>query len=384
MAKKRANGEGNIRKRKDGRWEGRYTAGYDPKTGKRLIKNVLGKTQAEVKEKLKRALEETNGLDVSRAADEYTVASWLRTWYELYAKPNVRTATANRYELIIETYTIPRIGNIKLKKLTTRHLQKLYKELLESGRIHVGKNQNRGLSTTTVHSVHLMLHCALDRAVKERLIPRNPCEDCIVPKPRKLEMKILPPEHIKAYLDAAEARRLLPMFYLELVSGLRKGELVALLWSDLDVEHKTISVSKSIGRDSDGHLAINRPKTENSIRAISIPQEAVDLLVAEHEGHPDNPYLFPSPRTGGMYHPDSVVNLHKKALKRAGLPHIRFHDLRHTFATVALQSGVDVKTVSSMLGHYDPGFTLRTYTHTTRQMQETAAEKMGAFMAQVR
>ena len=128
MAKKRANGEGNIRKRKDGRWEGRYTAGYDSKTGKRLIKNVLGKTQAEVKEKLKKALEECQGLDVSRN-EEYTVATWLRTWYELYAKPNVRTATANRYELIIETYTIPRIGNIKLKKLTTRHLQKLYKEL---------------------------------------------------------------------------------------------------------------------------------------------------------------------------------------------------------------------------------------------------------------
>ena len=100
--------------------------------------------------------------------DEYTAAAWLRTWYELYAKPNVRTATANRYQLIIEHDTIPRIGNIKLKKLTTRHLQKLYKELLESGRIHIGKNQDKGLSTTTVHSVHLMLHCALDRAVKER------------------------------------------------------------------------------------------------------------------------------------------------------------------------------------------------------------------------
>ena len=114
MAKKRANGEGNIRKRKDGRWEGRYTAGYDSKTGKRIIKNVLGKTQAEVKEKLKKALEECQGLDVSRS-EEYTVATWLRTWYELYAKPNVR-ATANRYELIIETYTIPRIGSIKPTK----------------------------------------------------------------------------------------------------------------------------------------------------------------------------------------------------------------------------------------------------------------------------
>ena len=366
MAKKRANGEGNIRKRKDGRWEGRYTAGYDPKTGKRLIKNVLGKTQAEVKEKLKRALEETNGLDVSRTADEYTVASWLRAWYELYAKPNVRTATANRYQLIIEQYTVPRIGSIKLKKLTTRPLQKLYKELLESGRIHIGKNQNKGLSTTTVHSVHLMLHCALERAVKERLISRNPCEDCIVPKPRKLEMKILPPEHMKAYLEAAEHRGLLPMFYLELVSGLRKGELVALRWDDLDIQQRTISVSKQYVRNPDGSLELTRPKTENSVRLVSIPQTAVELLIQEHAKHPD-----------------SMVNLHKKILKDAGLEHLRFHDLRHTFATTALQNGVDVKTVSSMLGHFDAGFTLRTYTHATRQKQDEAAQTMGNFIEQI-
>jgi len=383
MAKKRANGEGNIRKRKDGRWEGRYTAGYDPKTGKRLIKNVLGKTQAEVKEKLKRALEETNGLDVSRAADEYTVASWLRTWYELYAKPNVRTATANRYELIIEQYTVPRIGNIKLKKLTTQHLQKLYKELLESGRIHVGKGQDNGLSTTTVHSVHLMLHCALERAVKERLISRNPCEDCIVPKPRKLDMKILTPEHMKAYLEAADRRGPPPLFYLELVSGLRKGELVALRWDDVDIRQRTISVSKQYVRNPDGSLELTRPKTENSVRLVSIPQTAVDLLIQEHDKHPDSPYLFPSPLTGEMYHPDSVVNLHKKILQDAGLEHLRFHDLRHTFATTALQNGVDVKTVSAMLGHFDAGFTLRTYTHATRQKQDEAAQTMGNFMEQV-
>ena len=331
MSKKRANGEGSIRKRKDGRWEGRYTAGYDPKTGKRIIRNVLGKTQAEVKEKLKAAIAESQGIEVRKSDDEYTIAAWLRTWYELYAKPNVRTATANCYQLIIEQYTVPRIGNIKLKKLTTRHLQKLYKELLENGRIHIGKNQDKGLSTTAVHSVHLMLHCALERAVKERLIPRNPCEDCIVPKPRKLDMKILTPEHMKAYLDAAEARGLLPMFYLELVSGLRKGELVALRWDDLDIRSKTISVSRQYVRNPDGSLELTRPKTENSVRLVSIPQAGVDLLIQEHERHPDNPYLFPSPLTGEMYHPDSVVNLHKKILKDAGLEHFRFHDLRHPY-----------------------------------------------------
>ena len=196
-------------------------------------------------------------------------------------------------------------------------------------------------------------------------------------------MKILRPENIKAYLAAAERRGVLPMFYLELVSGVRKGELVALLWDDLDIERRTISVSKQALSRPGGEIVVNRPKTENSIRAISIPQEAVDLLVEEHQKHPDNPYMFPSPKTGGMYYPDSVVNLHKKLLRDAGLGHIRFHDLRHTFATMALQNGVDVKTVSAMLGHYDAGFTLRTYTHATRQMQEQAAEKMGSFMTQV-
>ena len=330
MAKKRANGEGNIRKRKDGRWEGRYSAGYDSKTGKRIVKSVLGRTQAEVKEKLKAAIEETKGLDVSRS-EEYTVATWLRTWYELYAKPNIRVATADRYQLMIETYTIPRIGDIKLKKLTSRHLQKLYKDLLENGRVNRKNGKgNPGLSSTTVRSVHLMLHCAFQRAVKERLIPRNPTEDCIAPKVQKIEMKILPADHIKSYLDAANARGLLPMFYLELVSGLRIGELVALRWDDLDTQNRTISVIKQYIKNPNGELTLSRPKTETSVRQVSIPQTAVNLLIQEHEKHPDNPYLFPSPVTGEMYYPDSVVNLHKKILKDAGLEHIRFHEGNHS------------------------------------------------------
>ena len=383
MAKKRANGEGNIRKRSDGRWEGRYTAGYDPQTGKRIIKNVLGKTQAEVKAKLAKALEDSKELDIVRT-DEYTVAEWLRLWYELYAEPNVRPTTAASYRRNIELHVIPHIGDIKLNRLTSRELQKFYKDLLESGRLREAqKEKNPGLSNSTVRGIHMMLHNALDRAVRERLILRNPTEDCIIPKLEKKEMKILRPEDIKAYLAAAERRGVLPMFYLELVSGVRKGELVALLWDDLDIEQRTISVSKQALSRPGGEIVVNRPKTENSIRAISIPQEAVDLLVEEHQKHPDNPYMFPSPKTGEMYYPDSVVNLHKKLLQDAGLGHIRFHDLRHTFATMALQNGVDVKTVSAMLGHYDAGFTLRTYTHATRQMQEQAAEKMGSFMTQV-
>ena len=383
MTKRRANGEGNLRKRSDGRWEGRYTAGYDPDTGKRIIKNVLGRTQAEAKEKLKAAMEQAQQVDVTRT-DEYTVATWLRTWYDLYTLPNIRQATADRYKLMIETYTIPRIGKIKLKKLTSRDLQKLYKYLMEHGRVNQRSGHgNPGLSSTTVRSVHLMLHSAFERAVKERLIAKNPTDDCIAPKVQKVEMKTLRPEHLKSYLDAADARGVLPMFYLELVSGLRKGELVALLWDDLDIQNRTISVSKQYIKNPSGKLTLSRPKTETSVRRVSIPQEAVALLIQEHEKHLSNPYMFPSSTTGEMYYPDSVVKLHEKILKDAGLEHIRFHDLRHTFATLALQNGVDIKTVSSMLGHYDAGFTLRTYTHATRQMQDQAAETMGNFMSQM-
>ena len=147
MAKKRANGEGNIRKRADGRWEGRYTAGYHPETGKRIIKNVLGKTQAECKAKLKKAIEESQALDVSRA-DEYTVAAWLRTWFELYAKPHIRPSTMNYYHRNIEQHIIPAIGNIPLNKLTTRDLQKLYNDLQSNGRLR--KVQKRYIRTSVI------------------------------------------------------------------------------------------------------------------------------------------------------------------------------------------------------------------------------------------
>ena len=164
----------------------------------------------------------------------------------------------------------------------------------------------------------MMLHNALDRAVKEKLILTNPTENCIIPKIEKQEMKILHPDHISAYLNAAERRNALPMFYLELVSGLRKGELVALQWGDLDEANCTISVSKQASWDTEHQLILSRPKTGNSIREVSIPQDAVELLKQEYAKHPDNPWMFPSGRTGEMYHPDSVVTLHKRILKDAG------------------------------------------------------------------
>ena len=383
MAKKRANGEGSIRKKPSGRWEGRYTQGIDPVTGRAIQKSVSAKTQAECKEKLAKAIRENRGVPLNHTGD-YTAAEWCRLWFETYSKPNIRYNTAKGYEGIIEHHIIPAIGAIKLKQLSSIHIQRMYNDLKENGRMPRGSKQNgKALSNTFVRRVHAVLQAALKQAVKERLIPYNPCENCRIPPKDKKEMTILPPEKIGRYLQEAEKYGVLPMFYLELSSGLRRGELLALQWEDLNVKERILTVNKQVTR-MEGELDVIEPKTKNSVRKVALSQQAVDLLVQEHEQHPDNPILFPSPRTGGYWSPDAVSRINRKLLKNAGIEeHVRFHDLRHTFATMAISSGVDVKTLSSMLGHYSAGFTLDIYTHITNDMQRGAAEKIGGFMESV-
>ena len=383
MPKRRANGEGNIRKRKDGRWEGRYTVGHDPETGKAIIKNVLGKTQAEVKEKLKKAIEENVGIDYGKAKT-YTVSSWLEVWMENYAKVKLRPSTFKTSQGFLKNHIKPQIGGVLLDKLTTIQIQRFYNNLQKSGRVQ-RKNfpplKDASLSPRVVRGVHTLLHNCLEQAVAEHLLLTNPAQGCKLPQLEKREMKILPQEKIGMYLAEAERRGLLAAFYLELTTGLRRGELLALQWTDLDAESKTLSITKQVNRIN-GELVVSPPKTRNSVRTLALPQQAVDLLIAEHQKHSRNPYLFPSPKTGTMYDPDAFRRTHDKILKAIGAEHIRFHDLRHTFATLSLKSGVDVKTLSGALGHYSAGFTLNTYTHATAQMKQDAADTIGGVISQ--
>ena len=331
MAKKRANGEGSIRKKPSGRWEGRYTQGIDPVTGRAIQKSVSAKTQAECKEKLAKAIRENRGVPIHHTGD-YTVADWCHLWFETYSKPNIRYNTAKGYEGIIEHHIIPAIGAIKLRQLSSIHIQRMYNETKENGRMQRGSKQNgKALSNTFVRRVHAVLQAALKQAVKERLIPYNPCENCRIPPKDKKEMTILPPEKIGRYLQEAEKYGVLPMFYLELSSGLRRGELLALQWTDLNVKERILTVNKQVTR-MEGELDVTEPKTKNSVRKVALSQQAVDLLVQEHEQHPDNPILFPSPRTGGYWSPDAVSRINRKLLKNAGIEeHVRFHDLRHPY-----------------------------------------------------
>ena len=332
MPKKRANGEGSIRKRKDGRWEGRYTAGNDPTTGKPIHKSVLAKTQSEAKEKLKQAIAEAEKLDMSRAKS-YTLGAWIKLWYEVYAEPRLREKTKHYYLNYIDNHIVPELGGTPLEKLTTIQIQKFYNDLQKSGRIqrytHI-KLKDKGLSTRVVRGIHTLLNNCLEQAVAERLILSNPAKGCRLPKLEKREMKILPEDKIGPYLAEAERRGLLAAFYLELSTGLRRGELLALLWTDLDAENMTISVSKQVNRINGG-LVVSQPKTPNSIRKLAIPQRAVELLVEEHAKHPHSPHLFVSPKTGTMFDPDSFRHTHEKILKAIGAEHIRFHDLRHPY-----------------------------------------------------
>ena len=378
MAKRRANGEGSIRKRSDGRWEGRYTAGHDPETGKAIYKNVLGKTQAEVKDKLKKAIEETAGLDVIKA-EKYTLGQWMDIWFENYAKVKVRPSSHQTYRGYIDNHIKPHIGKIPLNKLSSLELQKFYKKLLGNGRVKrvESKKQPKGLSAKTVRNINQVISSALDLAKEQKLIATNPTDSCALPKVEHKEMHTIPAEDLAKFLREAKASGVYEMYYIELATGLRRGELLGLKWSDIDFANRVIRVQRQVARIN-GEIVEAPLKTKNSYRNISISEDTAEVLKAQREKVASE-YVFPSPN-GGPISPDSVNHMLQRVLERAGLPKVRFHDLRHTFATIALQNGVDIKTVSGMLGHYSAGFTLDTYAHVTTAAQKEAANTMGSVL----
>ncbi len=380
MSKRRANGEGNLRKRKDGRWEGRYTAGRDPETGKAIYKNVLGKTQAEAKAKLKQAIEEAKGLDAAKVG-RYTVGQWMEVWFENYAKVKVRPSSHQTYRGYIHNHIKTNIGQIPLEKLTSLELQKLYKKLLEKGRVDrlESRHQAKGLSPKTVRNIHQIISSAMKLAQEQKLIVGNPAEGCALPRLEHREMQTLPVEQLQSFLGEAKDSGVFELYYLELATGLRRGELLGLKWEDIDLERGDLRVKRQIARIN-GEVVEAPLKTKNAYRTLPLAEDTVSVLLEQKKKVGDSPWVFPSP-TGGPISPDSVGNMLHRVLKRAGLPSLRFHDLRHTFATLALQNGVDVKTVSGMLGHFSAGFTLDTYAHATTVSQRQAAKTMGGILS---
>ena len=336
-------------------------------------------TQKDCKEKLKQAIEENAKVDAIRA-EQYTVGQWMDVWFENCAKIKVRPSSHKTYRGYIDNHTKPNIGKIPLGKLSSLDLQKLYKKLLNGGRVEriEAKHQPKGLSAKTVRNINQVISSAMDFAIDQKLISTNPTNGCALPKLEHREMKTLPTEQLASFLHEAKESGVFEMYYIELATGLRRGELMGLKWEDIDLERGTIQVRRQITR-IDGEVVEAPLKTKNSYRNISIGADAVQILKDQRRKN-NSEYVFPSP-TGGPISPDSVLHMLHRVLKRAGLPRIRFHDTRHTFATVALQNSADIKTISGMLGHYSAGFTLDTYAHVTTQAQRQAADTMANILS---
>ena len=259
-------------------------------------------------------------------------------------------------------------------------LQKFYRKLLTKGRVEriESKEQPKGLSAKTVRNINQVISSAMDLAVAQKIILTNPTNACELPKVEHQEMQTIPAEQLQAFLEEARATGVYEMYYIELATGLRRGELLGLKWQDIDWKNGIIKVRRQVAR-VDGQIVEAPLKTKNSYRAVSISPQAIEVL-REQKCKTNDQYVFPSPN-GGPISPDSVNNMLKRVLERAGIPKVRFHDLRHTFATIALQNGVDIKTVSGMLGHFSAGFTLDTYAHVTTSAQKEAAATIGNILS---
>ena len=373
MGRKRKSGDGTVRLRKDGRWEGRVVIGYDDK-GLPKTKNVLAKTKTECVEKLKALKKTVTPSTPSKIKADMPFGEWVEHWYEEYSKLAVRPNTQRIYEGYIQLYIKPKLGSIPLSKLTTNDIQQFCTWMKTDARIDQSDGET-GLSDTQVRNCHSLCYRALEKAVKEHLIAQNPAVGCKLPPIKREEMKILSRETMQKVLIQAKEENYYELFLLEFATGLRLGELTALQWDDLDLNTGELRINKqttTIG----SKVFISEPKTKAAVRTLLLPPQVVNVF-REYRARADSRWLFPSPKKEDMPLRPSVVHqrLHR-ILDHAGCERVRFHDLRHTFATNALAHGMDIKTLSTILGHVSSATTLNTYSHITDEMRQKAAVKI--------
>ena len=329
MARKRKAGDGTVRQRKDGRWEGRIVIGYDD-NGYPKTKNVLAKTKKGCLEKLQKLKEECGGLKPEKVRSEMPFGDWLTYWYENHSKPKIRPTTQETYESRIRLHIIPEIGDIPLNKLTQNDLQQFYGRLKKSGRKRFTDKYGEGLSDRMVRMCHATCRSALEKAVQDGLIRVNPAIGCKLPPKKAQEMQVLTREELQRFLIQAKFEGYYEVFLLDLATGLRRGELMALQWDDLNFKTGVLNVNKQV-YNVRGQLQISTPKTKNSVRKIVLPPAVVAVL-REYKKTVDSRWMFPSPvKEDCPITPGVVRRRLQFILEHAGCKHVRFHDLRHPY-----------------------------------------------------
>ena len=366
---KRKNGEGTVRLRNDGRWEGRIVIGYDEK-GNPKTKSVLAHTKGECLEKLEKLKEEC-GRTAEKLKPDMPFGDWIDFWYQYFSSPKLRPTTQATYENRIYTHIIPSIGKIPLSKLTQNDLQQFYAKLKRTGRKKDVETKGTSVSDRMVRSCHALCRSALEKAVEEGLITRNPSIGCKLPPKKNGEMKVLTQAEIVRLLNQAYDEGYYELFLLELTTGMRRGEILGLKWRDLNLETGELNIKRQLTTKG-----ISVPKTKSSIRTILLPPDMLELL-QNMKKNANCEWIFPSPvKEGEPRNPTAITKRFRLMLERAHCKHVRFHDLRHTFATMALENGMDVKTLSAMIGHVSSETTLNIYSHVTDTMRAQAAVKI--------
>jgi integrase len=375
---------GSVRRRGKGSWEVAIRLGRDPVTGRwrRRFIAVRG-TKRDAERVLAEALHKRDtGVDV--APCRLTAAEYLRRWLRDYVSHNCAPSTVIRYTGIIERHLIPRIGALLLRDLRPAHIQATYGEALAPGGRLDGKPGP--LSPRTVLQHHRVLKEALSHAVEWQLIARNPADAVRPPHFRRREMRVLSPEEARRFLELAQDSPYYVLIYLALSTGARMGELLGLRWADLDLNSGTMRITRTAGWLPGVGVVFSTPKTQRAVRPVALSRDTVDVLRRHRRAqletrltlgpaYEDQDLVF-AWATGRPQNRGAVRRELQQLAAKAGFEGLRFHDLRHTAATLMLAAGVNPKVTSERLGHATVAFTLDTYSHVLPDMQRQAAEAM--------
>lgn len=378
-----AQGAGTIRQRKDGTWEGRYTVGRDPGTGKQIQKSVYAKTQKEVRQRLQQI---TSSIDdgIYTEPSKMSVGKWLEVWHAEYLG-GVKQATVAHYKSHIETNLKPHIGAVKLAALKPHQVQALYNKLLRSD------ENPKGLSAKTIKNLHGVLHKAMKQAVMLGYIKVNPTDACVLPRVEKKEVAFIEQDGVKALLKAIEGHRFEKVYKVDLFTGMRQGEILGLTWDCVDFDTGILTVNKQLQKEhvKGGQYSLVSCKTDR-VRRIKPASFIMDTLKQQRAKQNQDKLFAGSAwandwnlvftnEIGGHLCAPTVYNHFKKLVKAIGLPSVRFHDMRHTYAVISLQNGDDIKTVQANVGHATAAFTLDVYGHVSQKMQQDSADRMQGY-----